>query len=728
MILTIETLVVLLAVVATVAIIAAQLKMPPAILLVVTGLVLALVPGLPTIELAPEVVLLLVLPPVIYWSAVEMNWREFRFNLRPIALLAVGCVVFTTAAVAAATHLLLGLAWPVGFVLGAIVSPPDVMAPLSIARRLQLPRRILVILEGEGLANDAAALILYRFAVAAVSAGTFSLDKALGTFAAIVVGEILWGIGVGWMMLRLRRWVHDTRIEITLSILTPFLSYWPPEYLGGSGVLATVTTGLYFSWNGFRLISAATRLQGIFFWDFLIYLIEGMVFLITGLQARPLIVRISDNSLSGLGISAIVVSAVVIVARFVWVFPAAYLPGWLFPPIKRRDPSPPWQRPFIVAFTGVRGIVSLAAALAIPFATATGQPFPNRDLILFLTFSVILVTLVGQGLALPPVIRALGLDRAGRRERRSMMAEEFEARRRSIEAALEQLDQLAAERNLARSVVTPLRAQHRVRLRHAKHNSDEDDAHKKLAKLHDEIELLLITAERKRTNDLFCAGKLTDEARRRIERELNWICAKRTSQTIWMTNEDAAARILAATAVGKWPRGDSIYCGRVFRPVSGTVVSQACARQSHTSADEQAVGAEAPSLLAGLIVDAEGNRMTPTRATKKAKRYRYYVSASLLAGDHSRAQKEGVFKIGSGRTLGTARLPRARGSDPLPAQGCSTLFTEGHRKYGFETAESGGVAVLRDCVGLIEPENIVGEASNSREDARIFSNARCVFA
>src|ERR1700732_4556331 len=319
---TIQTLIFLLVVIASVAVAETRRRVPSAILLMLTGVILALIPGLPTVELAPELVLLLVLPPIIYSSAVAMSWREFRFNLRPISLLAVGCVVFTTVAVAAATHWVLGLAWPVGFVLGAIVSPPDAVAPLSIARRMQLPRRILVILEGEGLANDAAALILYRFAVAAVSAGAFSFTHAVGMFAAIVGGEVLWGIGVGWLMLRLRRWVHDPRIEITLSVVTPFLAYWVPAHFGGSGVLATVTAGLYISWNGFRLISAATRLQGIFFWDFLIYLIEGMVFLITGLQARTLIAGIGGYSISELAISAAVLSAVVIVARFVWVFPA----------------------------------------------------------------------------------------------------------------------------------------------------------------------------------------------------------------------------------------------------------------------------------------------------------------------------------------------------------------------------------------------------------------------
>ncbi len=426
---TIEVLVVLLAVTAAAALVAKLLQIPEAIVLVLTGVILALIPWLPPVELAPELVLLIVLPPVIYSSAVAMSWREFRFNLRPISLLAVGCVVFTTVAVAAASHWLVGLAWPVGFVLGAIVSPPDAVAPLAVARRMQIPRRILVVLEGEGLANDATALILYRFAVAAVSVQMFSMGRAAGLFVAIVAAEIVWGVGVGWLMLRLRRWVGDPRTEVTLSVLTPFLAYWPPEYLGGSGVLATVSTGLYISWNGLRLISAATRLQGIFFWDFFIYVIEGMVFLITGLQARTLIDRIGNGPIPALALSAAIICGVVIAARFIWMYPATYIPRWLSAALRRTDPAPPWQWPFALAFTGVRGIVSLAAALAIPLTTADGQPFPARDLILFLTFSVILVTLVGQGLLLPTVIRRLGLAQAGHKERRADQIEENRARR-----------------------------------------------------------------------------------------------------------------------------------------------------------------------------------------------------------------------------------------------------------------------------------------------------------
>jgi Na+/H+ antiporter len=521
MLATIQILVFLLVVIAVVAVIAARMKIPPAILLVITGVALALIPGLPRVELAPEFVLLIVLPPVIYSSAVAMSWREFRLNLRPISLLAVGCVLFTTVVVAVAAHALLGLSWALGFVLGAIVSPPDAVAPLSIARRLGVPRRLLVILEGEGLANDATALILYRFAVAAVSVGAFSFGQALGTFAAIVVGEIAWGIGVGWVMLRLRQWVRDTRIEILLSVLTPFLAYWVPQQLGGSGVLATVATGLYISWNGLKLISAATRLQGVFFWDFLIYMIEGMVFLITGLQARALIEGLGRYPWSQLVVSGAVVSAVVIISRFIWIYSATYLPRWLIPSLARRDPSPPWQWPFALGFTGIRGIVSLAAALAIPLTTQSGAPFPHRDLILFSTFSVILVTLVGQGLFLPAVMGALGLIGAGRQERHANRVEEFKARRRAVEAAIDRLDQLAEERHLSPETLKPMRARHRDRLRHIEIRGEGSAHEQKQIAAHDEIEFLLIAAERDLINDLYRQGQIKDEARRRIERELD---------------------------------------------------------------------------------------------------------------------------------------------------------------------------------------------------------------
>ena len=516
----IQTLVLLLIAIAAVGIVAKRSKVPPAILLVVTGVGLALVPGLPAVRLAPDLVLLLVLPPLIYSSAVAMSWREFRFSLRPISLLAIGCVVFTTLAIAAVTHWLLGFSWPVGCVLGAIVSPPDAVAPLAIARRMQLPKRILVILEGEGLANDATALILYRFAIVAASAGAFSFGSAAGEFAAVIAGELLWGIAVGWLMLRLRRWVADSQIEILLSILTPYIAYWPPQHLGGSGVLATVVVGLYVSWNGLSMISAATRLQGVFFWDVLVYLIEGIVFLVTGLQARTLITGWGSYSLSVLIGGAAVVSGVVILARFVWMFPATYLPRWLIPAISRKDPAPPWQWPFLLAFTGVRGIVSLAAALAIPLSMDDGRAFPDRDLILFFTFAVILVTLVGQGLMLPAVIRVLGLANAGEREVRADRKEELLARRRAIAAAIERLDRLATERGIPHEVTQGLRTRYLERLRHFERAPRKDEMHDQTLPA-DEIELVLIEAERGRINELYRQGELKDETRRRLERELD---------------------------------------------------------------------------------------------------------------------------------------------------------------------------------------------------------------
>src|SRR3954454_20042477 len=279
---------ILLAALAGVALLARRVHVAPAILLLLSGITLAFIPGMPLVELPPELVLLVVLPPLIYSASVAMSWREFRFNLRPIILLSVGCVIFTASAVAIATHYLIGLPWSIGFLLGAIVAPPDVVAPLAIARKLGIPRRVLLVLEGEGLANDATALILYRFAVVAITTGAFSLPKATGTFAAIVVCELLFGMAVGWASLRMRHRARDPQVEITLSLITPYIAFWIPHHFGGSGVIATVACGLYVSWNGPLLISSATRLQGIFSWALVIYLIEGLLFLLTGFQMRSL--------------------------------------------------------------------------------------------------------------------------------------------------------------------------------------------------------------------------------------------------------------------------------------------------------------------------------------------------------------------------------------------------------------------------------------------------------
>ena len=514
----IHTMLLMAAVLAAVAVAAKRLHVAPSILLVVAGIGMALIPGLPKIELAPELVLLVILPPLIYSAGVAMSWREFKYNLRPIALLAFGCVVFTTCAVAAAAHYLLGFGWAAGFLLGAIIAPPDVVAPLAIARRLGLPRRLVVILEGEGLANDATALILYRFAVAAVSTGLFSLGEAAGTFSLIVIGEVIYGIAVGWLSLRLRQWAREPRVEITLSLMTPYLAYWVPEHFHGSGVLATVACGLYVSWNGPRLIASATRLQGIFFWDLIVYLIEGFVFLLTGLQARTLIENTHAFSLRELLIATVLVTAIAIAARFVWIFPLTYIPRWLSARLRKRDPSPPWQGPFLLSFTGIRGVVSLAAALAIPYVMADGQPFPHRDMILFIVFGVIVITLVGQGLMLPSVVRWLGLSTIGKKEHAEEIKRELHARQAALEEVTRRLEKAIAEHELPDIVAAHLRTRNKIRLQVLPRNLTEDiDLLRRTAALKKE----LIDAERDFIHQLLRDGKITDEARRRIEYELD---------------------------------------------------------------------------------------------------------------------------------------------------------------------------------------------------------------
>ena len=513
-----ETLLFMLAILAAVAVIAKRLSVEPSILLVVAGIGIAFVPNLPKVELAPEVVLLVILPPLIYSAGVAMSWREFKFNLRPIGLLAFGCVLFTTCAIAAAAHYLLKFDWGVGFLLGAIISPTDIVAPLAIARKLGIPRRLIVVLEGEGLANDATALVLYRFAVAAVSTGTFSLENASVTFALIVIGETIYGLAVGWLSLRLRHWAREPRVEITLSLMTPYLAFWVPAHLGGSGVLATVACGLYVSWNGPLLIPSGTRLQGIFFWDLIVYLIEGLVFLVTGLEARALLEQAHPFSIRELVITTLLTTAIAIAARFVWVFPATYIPRWVSPALTRRDPSPPWRSVFFLAFTGIRGVDSLAVALAIPYTILSGAPFPHRDLILFVTFGVIIITLIAQGATLPYVVRLLGLNRLAHREHQNEIQAELNARALALEEVEKRFDKLINERELPGDVIELLRTRNQSRSQVLPDNLQDSLEQMRLSA---SVKKELIDTEREFIFQLLRDGKITDEARRRIEYELD---------------------------------------------------------------------------------------------------------------------------------------------------------------------------------------------------------------
>ena len=487
------------------------------ILLLVAGALIAFTPGIPQLVLDPDLVLLTLLPPLLYSSGVGMSWRGFCSNLRPILLLAIGCVLFTATAVAVLAHFLLGMPWAVGFVLGAVVAPPDAVAPMAVMKHLRLPRRLITVLEGESLVNDATALVIFGFALSTVLTGTFSLPAAVGQFLAIVLGEIAYGIAVGWLMLRVRHFAADPLAEVLLALATPFLAFWPPHAAGSSGVVACVATGLYVSWNGQQLIRPATRLQGYFIWGLINWSIEALVFLLTGLQARAVVSAISGEGWNRALLAGALVSLTVILVRFVWVFPATYLPRWLIPAVRRADPSPDWRFPFLVSFSGPRGVVTLAAALSIPFSL-DGQSFPDREILLFTAFSVIVVTLVALAAALPIVVKLLGLTSAGQQEAAADKRDERRVRLEGIDAVLRALDTLPqGSQPFARETIRRWHSDRRAQLIITADETNQDDPAAEASRL----QLDLIEVERASVARAYADNRLTDEARRRIERELD---------------------------------------------------------------------------------------------------------------------------------------------------------------------------------------------------------------
>ncbi len=425
---------------AVVGLVARKVHIPIPILFVIGGLLLGTVPKVPKVRLDPDLVFLFFLPPLLFPAALFTSWRDFRANLRPISLLAVGLVLFTTVAVALLAHYFMGMPLAAGFVLGAIVSPPDAIAATAIAERLRVPRRIVTILEGESLLNDATALVAYRFAVLALATGSFSLARASGQFFVVGIGGIGIGLAAGWLAEQFHRRIDDAPIEITVSLLTPFAAYLSAERLGVSGVLAVVTTGLYLGWRLPEILSSQTRLRGGPVWEMVEYLLTGFVFILIGLQLPEVLGALANHPISirRLIWYALLIGLTVILVRILWVFPATYLPRMLSANLRRRDPAPSWRHVTIVAWTGMRGVVSLAAAMALPITLQDGTLFPGRDLILFLTFVVILTTLVIQGLSLPLLISWLGVKDDGSTEK-----EERDARLLANRAALDRLNEFA---------------------------------------------------------------------------------------------------------------------------------------------------------------------------------------------------------------------------------------------------------------------------------------------
>jgi monovalent cation/hydrogen antiporter len=506
--------------VAALFVLAAFSDVPYPILFVLGGLTLGFVPGAPNVVLQPDLVLVIVLPPLLYSAAFFSSLRDLRANLRPISLLSVGLVLATTFGVAAIAHALIpDLSWKAAVVLGAIVSPTDPIAATSIAERFDVPRRVVTVVEGESMINDAMALIVYKFAVAAVVSGTFSMSGAALQFLGSTAGGIGVGLVVGWIVAQVRRRLDDAPTEIALSLLTAYFAYLPAEALNVSGVLAAVTVGIYLGWRAPVLVtSPATRLQSEAVWEILVFVVNAFLFALLGLQFQNLVDRLHGYSAQTLLGYGALVGAAVVVIRIAWVFPLTYLPRYLFRRIRERDPYPPWQNPMLVAWMGIRGAVSLAAALALPLETDAGAPFPARDLIVFLTFCVILVTLVFQGLTLPALIRKLRAPEDHIAER-----EEVKARKHAAKAAISRIDDLVSEDWVRDETADRMRALYDYRLRRfAARYDDRDDGELEQQSLgYQRLRREALDAERAAVQDLRNRGLINDEVMNRVVRDLD---------------------------------------------------------------------------------------------------------------------------------------------------------------------------------------------------------------
>ena len=503
----------LLLAVATMLAIAPAARIPYPILLVLGGLAIGVAPGMPEFELQPELVFFGVLPPLLYSAAFFTSLRELRANARPIGLLAIGLVLVTTVGVAVVAHEFIeGLTWTSAFVLGAIVSPTDPVAATSIAHRLGVPRKLVTIVEGESLVNDGTGLVLYRVAVAAVITGSFSASDTGGLFVLSAAGGIAVGLGVGWLVRHIRRRLDNPPAEITISLLTGYLAFIPADLMGVSAVLAAVTAGVYLGWHTPELTSPQVRLQGYAVWEIVQYLLNALLFVLIGLQLPVVIDALGGFSTATLlGYAALVIGTV-IVLRFAWVFLVLHAPKW----IARRMSN--WRGAVFLSWAGMRGAVSLAAALALPLETDAGAPFPGRDLILFLTFSVILATLVGMGLTLPFVIRALGLEDDGIEDR-----EDAKARIHAAEAALARLEELVGEDWVRDDTAERVRGAYRFRTDRFRARLDDGDDGGIEGRSQDYQRLLreLLEAERVALVDLRRSGAISNDVWLRVGRDLD---------------------------------------------------------------------------------------------------------------------------------------------------------------------------------------------------------------
>ncbi len=513
----------LLAVSAALYLLALRLHVPHPVLLVIGGLLLAITPGLPRARLDPDIIFLVFVPPLLYRTALTTSWRDFRGNLRSILLLGIGLVIVTILVVAIVATRIVPLTRPTAFLLGAIVAPPDPVAATAVMRELDVPPVIETLLEGEGLINDATALVSYRQGVEAVTSGRFHLSQAAVRFVVAAFGGVAIGLAIGVAVGFLRRHIdHSAEVENTISLLTPFVAYLPADHLDMSGVLAVVATGLYLGRAGPRVVSPETRVQAAEVWDLATFLLEGLIFILIGLDLPIVTADLPNGDLMRLTKAGLLISAAAIALRMAWVFPSAYLPRRFVTWLGRDANYPPWKNVFFVGWAGMRGADSLVIALALPLETAAGHPFPDRSAIIYLTFVIILVTLVAQGLTLSPMIRWLRLGGQGAKV---IEEEETIARLRATQAGLARLEALiesTKDPNI-REAAHELRQRHvhklhryESRQRHTRHERDEaaNDAYRKARGEE-------IAAERRELVGLRDEGVIGDDVMRRVQRDLD---------------------------------------------------------------------------------------------------------------------------------------------------------------------------------------------------------------
>lgn len=500
--------------------------LPITLLLVITGMLLSGVPGFPQITLNPNLVLDIFLPLLVYKISAFASWKDVQKNIRPIALLSIGHVIFITFLVAIIIHSLLPqLGWPLAFVLGAVISPPDDVAIVAIAEKIRIPERVLTILQGEGLFNDATALILFRVALTATIIHQFSMTHAVITFFLVIIGETLYGLAIGFVLGELRLKIHNTWLHVIASTITPFIAYLPPVLLGGSGVLATVITGFMIGNRYGERFNPEFRLVSRALWPALAFAIQGLLFLLVGLNLKSIVTHISSISMHSLVLYTTAVILTVIIGRFIWVYGfLIYFPRLLVPSLKKRDPYPPWQFPFLISWAGMRGAISLAAALAVPILPSTVEGANPRDFLIFLVFCVIAATFVLQGLTLPWIIKTLGITQYGQREQYSEHLAELDARLQMTKAVLHWLkeykNEVKDDPKLSEQVklFTEEYQMLKNRLKETIAQHDGISVHDEKAELQDEAALLtrIIEIEKKELLKLWHEGKINLNVRNKL--------------------------------------------------------------------------------------------------------------------------------------------------------------------------------------------------------------------